>query len=391
MHLLPQCLCHPLFVLLGAAALLTGCLTDKNPVPEEAATGDEPYPVTGGSPGIRDVTAQEIVDEMFLGWNLGNTLDAHPEETSWGNPPTTQAMIDAVRDAGFNTVRVPTTWMTHMGGAPDYRVDAEWMDRVEEVVGYVLNSDMYVILNTHHEEWVSVMPDADHDAIEDRLEKLWTQIATRFRDVDDHLIFETLNEPRTRDETEWTGGTPEAREIVNRYNRAAVYAIRATGGNNAARFLMIPTHAANPSNETIADLRIPNDDPNIIVSLHTYFPYGISLGGESDWGGSSDVADMEAELNRIFGRLRAMGRAAVIGEWGTQHRDNTAARAEHAETYARLATSRGMCTVWWDNGALSYGQDGFGLLDRDASPPTWAFPEIAEGLLDGATEGRDDR
>lgn len=329
----------------------------------------------------------EIVEEMFVGWNLGNTLDADDNETAWGNPKTTQAMIDAVHEAGFNTVRVPVTWGHHMGGAPDFLVEPAWMDRVEEVVGYVLKNGMYAILNTHHEEWVSVMPNADHEEVEARLSALWRQIASRFRNYGDYLVLETLNEPRTTDNTEWTGGTPQARRIINQYNLAAVNAIRATGGNNATRHLMIPTHAANAGTQVIGDLVVPNDDPRIIISLHTYYPYELSLGDGSDWGTGSDVSEMSRELDRIYRLLPAKGRAVVIGEWGSQNQDNTSVRAAHAETYARLVRERGMCSVWWDNGASRRGADGFGLLDRRASPPEWHFEEIVKGLIDGARAG----
>jgi len=336
---------------------------------------------------MRDIPSTQIVEEMNLGWNLGNTLDAEPDETGWGNPLTTQAMMDAVKAAGFGVVRIPVTWAHHMGGAPNYAVDAAWMNRVEEVVGYVLSTGMYAILNTHHEEWVSLMPGVDQAGIAERIARLWTQIATRFRDYDDHLIFEDLNEPRTRDATEWTGGTPEARAILNAYHLAAVDAIRATGGNNALRHLMIPTHAANASDTCIADLEIPHDDPRIIVSLHTYYPNDLSFGDTPNWGDGTDRAAMEAELDRIHGLLPARGRAAIIGEWGTVNLDNTSVRADHARTYARLVRERGMCPIWWDNGATARGRDGFGLLDRDASPPTWAFPEVVTALVEGAREG----
>jgi endoglucanase len=332
---------------------------------------------------MRDIPSTQIVEEMLVGWNLGNTLDADPNETAWGNPQTTQGMIDAVRAAGFNTVRVPVTWMHHMDGPPGYTVDEQWLDRVEEVTNYVLSTGMYAIVNTHHEEWVSLMPNADHDEITRQIEQLWTQIATRFRDYGDRLVLETLNEPRTRDNTEWTGGTPEARRILNRYNLAAVNAIRATGGNNTLRHLMVPTHAANPSTETIEDLEVPNHDPRIIVSLHTYYPYEVSLGGGSEWGSNSDRTDMAEELDRIYDLLPARGRAVVIGEWGTVHRNNTDVRVDHAETYARLVRERGMCPIWWDNGGLAAGNDGFGLLDRHAVPTDWAFEEIATALVDG--------
>ncbi len=336
---------------------------------------------------MRDIPSTQIVEEMHLGWNLGNTLDAEPNETGWGNPLTTQAMMDAVHDAGFGTVRIPVTWAHHMGGPPSYAVDEAWMGRVEDVVNYVLSTGMYAVLNTHHEEWVSLMPGEDHAGIADRIARLWTQIASRFRDYDDHLIFETLNEPRTRDGTQWTGGTPEARAILNDYNLAAVDAIRATGGNNALRHLMIPTHAANSSDTCVEALEIPHDDPRIIVSLHTYYPNDVSFGDAASWGDGADRAEMEAELDRIHGLLPARGRAAVIGEWGTVNQDNTAVRADHAETYARLVRERGMCPIWWDNGATARGADGFGLLDRDASPPTWAFPDVATALVTGANAG----
>ncbi len=342
----------------------------------------------GGPTNMRDIPSTQIVEEMLIGWNLGNTLDADPGETAWGNPLTTQAMISAVHAAGFGTVRIPVTWGHHIGGPPDYPVDAEWMARVEEVANYVLSTGMYAIINTHHDEWVSVMPSANHDEVANQLGVLWTQIATRFRDYGDHLVFETLNEPRTRDDTEWIGGTPEARAVLNSYNLAAVNAIRATGGNNAIRHIMIPTHAANPSDTTINDLQIPNSDPKIIVSLHTYYPNAFSFGnGDTSWGDGTDRAEMEAELDRIYNLLPATGRAVVIGEWGSVHQNNTADRARHAETYAQLVTERGMCPIWWDNGAIAQGADGFGLLVRSDSPPGWAFPEIVTGLIAGATAG----
>jgi endoglucanase len=123
--------------------------------------------------------------------------------------------------------------------------------------------------------------------------------------------------------------------------------------------------------------------------LHTYYPYELSLGEGAEWGSDADRSDMAAELDRIHGLLPARGRAVVIGEWGTQHRNNTAIRADHAGTYASLVRERGMCPVWWDNGATTPGADGFGLLDRQASPPGWAFPEIATALANGAGDGTD--
>ncbi len=362
-----------------------GATSGGAPTGGRAAGGDN----VAGAGAMRDITGMALVKEMKLGWNLGNTMDSTSGgETGWGNPVTTQAMIDAVKAGGFNTVRIPVTWASHMGASPNYTINAAWLDRVEVIVNYVLKDGMYAIVNTHHDSWVSLMPTANQTTISDRLSKLWTQIADRFKNYDDHLIFEVLNEPRTTDSTQWAGGTAAARAILNTYNAAAVNAIRATGGNNTLRFIMIPTHAANPSTTCINDLVIPNSDPRIIVSLHTYYPNQFSMGGgTTTWGSAADRTAMTTELDRIYNLLPKNGRAVVIGEWGSINQNNTAARVDHAGTYAKEVTARGMCPIWWDNGGLDAGTDGFGLLDRVANPPAWVFPEIVNALSTGATAG----
>jgi len=338
---------------------------------------------SSGSAGIRGISPMDAVKEMKLGWNLGNTLDAWPGgETGWGNPLTTKQMIDTLKAAGFNTVRLPVTWKDHLGPAPDYVIDAAWLARVQEVTSYVLANGMYAIVNTHHDEWVSLMPDADQALITDKLSKLWTQIAAGFRNYDDHLVLETLNEPRTTDNTEWSGGTPAARMILNGYNAAAVKAIRETGGNNALRFVMIPTHGANSATQCVNDLVIPNDDPRIIISLHTYYPYSFALDstGTAEFGSPADLAAMNAELDRIANLTVKKGRAAIIGEWGSLDKGNTPARVTHAQAYAAAIRQRGLVPIWWDNNLLG-ASAGFGLLDR--STLGWYYPEIKDALATG--------
>ena len=338
----------------------------------------------GASAGIRGISAMDAVKEMKLGWNLGNTLDAFPGgEIGWGNPLTTKQMIDTVKAAGFNTIRLPVTWKDHLGPAPDYVIDTTWLARVREVADYVLSNGMYAIVNTHHDEWISLMPDADQALITDKLSKVWAQIATALRDYDDHLVLETFNEPRTTDATEWTGGTAEARTILNGYNAAAVKAIRDTGGNNALRFLMIPTHGANSATQCINALVIPNDDPRIIISLHTYYPWGFSgdPAGTTVFGSESDLTAMNNELDRVANLTVKKGRATIIGEWGSLDKGNTAARAIHAQAYAAAVRQRGLVPIWWDNNIT--GLDGFGILDR--STLSWYFPEIKDALVTAAS------
>ena len=139
-----------------------------------------------GNGFMRDISAVDLVKEIRIGWNLGNTLDA-PTETAWGNPRTTKAMIDKVKEMGFNAVRVPVTWNTHIGPAPNYTIDQTWLNRVEEVVNYVLDNNMYAILNVHHDDWI-IPTYANEAQCKDKLTKLWQQIANHFRDYSDYLI-----------------------------------------------------------------------------------------------------------------------------------------------------------------------------------------------------------
>ena len=145
-----------------------------------------------------------LLNDMKAGWNLGNTLDAHASadltsETSWGNPKTTPEMIQAIAQEGFHTLRIPVTWSKHVSAGPEYKIDAAWMDRVEEVVKYALDCDMYVILDTHHEPDYWLKPQSDGlDEVQNELCAIWQQIAERFADYDEHLLFEGMNEPRIK-------------------------------------------------------------------------------------------------------------------------------------------------------------------------------------------------
>ena len=170
---------------------------------------------------MKDVAPMDLVKEMKIGWNLGNTLDATSKsigvnvEMAWGNPRTTQEMIDAIIDQGFNVIRIPVSWGGQMGKAPAYNVLPAWMDRVQEVVDYAYGRGVYVIVNIHHEDW-HFPSEENKDAAAEQLAALWTAIATRFRDYDEHLIFEGMNEPRKiGTSVEWNDGDKEGRDVVN--------------------------------------------------------------------------------------------------------------------------------------------------------------------------------
>ena len=381
---------HP-FLLFFLVVILFSCNSDpsgSNPTSEDDST-EEPIDDNTTSEfddgTIRNLTSIDIASEMQIGWNLGNSMDAEgPDETFWGNPVTTQEMINSVSNRGFKTLRVPVTWRFHQGTAPDYTIEEEWLDRVEEIVNYGRANNMYVIINVHHDdEWI-IPTAAMTEQVSDRLTKLWTQVANRFKEYSDYLIFETLNEPRYEGTPEeWTGGTVEGRAAVNQYHQVSLDAIRATGGNNSLRQIMISTYAASTLPVAMDALVIPNDDPRTIISLHTYFPFPFTLGGTDDtWGTENDMAELEAEMDRIKAKFIDNGKAVVLGEWSSGNQDNTDDRLTHAAFYAQAAAQRGFASIWWDNGNSTVSNDGLAIFNR--ANLTWPFGEIADTIVEAS-------
>lgn len=337
---------------------------------------------------MRDITALQLTADMGVGWNLGNTMDASPKgETGWGNPMTTQAMIDAIRQKGFKSIRIPTTWYPHLGPAPEFSIDTAWMNRVETILNYAFKNDMYVILNLHHEDfskkhtgtWLNPTR-TDLQKVEKQLVKVWTQIAKQFKTYGDHLIFETMNEPRVLGTPEeWTGGTSEGREAVNQLNVKALRAIRSTGGNNAKRFVMCPAYAANSGAVALEAYVVPDNDPRVIVSIHNYGPYSfcMQVPGTNTWGSEADKRAIDNDMDYYYKSFISKGIAVVIGEWGSIDKKNASERAVHAAYFARAAAKRKIATLWWDNGLIS--REGFALFNRRNL--NWFFPEVADSIV----------
>lgn len=346
---------------------------------------------------IRDITASELVSEMKIGWALGNTMDSTigktgedsaKYETGWGNILTTRDAIQKLADDGFNVLRVPVSWGEHLSDDGSYTIDPEWLDRVNEIVDYGIDSGMFVILNTHHEEWI--FPDEAHfESNSDELEKVWTQIGNRFEGYNEKLIFEGLNEPRKRDTIyEWNGGDEEGQQIVNRLNSVFVKTIRNLNGNNPKRCLMIPTYAASALEKTFAAMELPENDDKIIVSVHAYIPYNFALAGQqqgiAEWN-SSDPS-CTSEIDTLMENLKIYfldkNVPVVIGEMGCVNRNNTEARVDWAQYYVGKAKEYGIPCVWWDNGAYLGDGELFGIYSRSSG--SWIFRDIEEALMMGA-------
>ncbi|MDE6596698.1 MAG: cellulase family glycosylhydrolase, partial [Oscillospiraceae bacterium] len=210
---------------------------------------------SSGKASSKSNTAAQIVADMRIGWNLGNTFDSAncswlnnklDYETGWGNPKTTKDMITAVKKAGFNTIRIPVSWGDHIDNSG--KIDKAWLDRVQEVVDYACDNDMYIILNMHHDNnWIP-LDEKNEVAATKKYKYVWKQIAERFKDYDEKLLFEGRNEPRTEGSAnEWNGGTKAERDVLNRMYEAFVSTVRATGGNNKTRILVIAPYGASSS------------------------------------------------------------------------------------------------------------------------------------------------
>lgn len=372
-------------ICVAAIFLIAGCSRDNLKQTETISEQTNPQE--------EELSAMDIVKNMKFGISIGNTLDstrtdiirvepAFKFETAWGNPKISQELIDSILEAGFNVVRIPVSWTNHLGPAPDYTIVESWLDRVQEVVDYAYTKGAYVIVNLHHEDWNYPYYD-NKDAACEKMTAVWTQIAERFKDYDEHLVFEGQNEPRkVGTPLEWNGGDTEGWEVVNATNKAFVDAVRSTGGNNANRLLMIPGYGAN-STVGIRHIEVP-DDNMVAVSVHAYVPYDFALNtkGRSDWrNDTSDIDRLMKDLKELF---LDKGVPVILGEFGAMGKDNLDERVAWLEYYITEATKIGVPCIWWDNGLFSGEGETFGLFDRHTAE--CMYPELVEAMKKGIGE-----
>lgn len=313
------------------------------------------------------MTSFEITENMKVGWNLGNTLDAVGDEkhqgldteTSWGQPKATKELITAVKERGFNTIRIPTTWYPHLD--ENNNIDEAWMNRVQEVVDYAYSQDMYVILNIHHEEWINRADFATaYDEMSTKLKAIWTQVAERFKDYDQHLIFEAMNEPRAMGtEYEWYGQAPAAEyENINKLNQDFLSIIRSTASPyKDTRLCMITPYCASPDENRCSYLDVPTDDKYVAVSIHAYAPYNFTMDAGTTGYHDTFTEAFDTSLDYTFGTVQKYFTdkdiPVIIGEFGSSHFDNADARADWGRAYISKTKALGIPCCIWDNDALS--------------------------------------
>lgn len=360
-------------------------------ITEEQGNGENNTGYTSASGIMRDITAADLVKEMTFGWNLGDTLDVcqadrdgdgkineHAEEgeevdeTLWGNVMTTPELFKHLKDDGFNAVRIPVTWRDHLDDNDN--IKESWMNRVQEVVDYAINQGFYVIINMHHDgggdpqfgAWIQEWAAEDYDKFYARYSKMWNQIADRFRDYGDYLIFESMNEVGF----EKLSTKPQRYEMLNRVNQDFVNIIRGSGGNNEKRHLLIAGYWTDVAETCNSNFKMPEDTiaDRLIVSVHYYTPSEFCIfGSQKTWGTESDIKLMTNKMNKMKTTFVDNGVPFIIGEYAAG--GSSTEQVFFCEYLNKLCHDMGAACFLWDNG---------GYYNRTAFK--WNVSGLPEGL-----------
>ncbi len=355
-------------VMLGCS-LFTGCTAD-----------------TGSGAGMRDMTTMELVRDMGIGINLGNTYEACGDwisgdsvesyETAWGSPVITQAMIQGYADEGFGVLRIPVAWSNMMG--ENYTISPEYLEAVREVVDWALEADLYVILNIHWDGgWWENFP-TDKDNCMKKYTRIWEQLCDAFKSYDDHLMFESLNE-----EGGWSslwnryGGSPSGKAesfgLLNEINQTFVDIVRASGGNNAKRHLLIAGYNTDFELTCDAMYEMPEDPENrCAVSVHYYTPATFAIleedadwgKAQSTWGSEKDIAELEYYMDMVEARFIDNGIPVIIGEYGCPKKNKEPDSVRfYLSSVCSEAYERQMCPVLWDTTGSHYDRNTCQMID----------------------------
>ena len=355
--------------------------------------------ITPENPALfRDLSSEEMIKEMGAGWNLGNTFDGHtgltPSETAWQPVTTTKETIKQVHDMGFNTVRIPVTWGNMIN--EDFSVRETWMNRVQDVVDYCIEQDMYVILNMHHDGaeamyWFNLKLEGEElEQVWTKFRGLWTTIAERFKNYDEHLIFESMNEVQGGRWDQEEAGTQFGVNI-NTANQIFVDTIRSTGSNNSKRWLSIPpwgTRIAVTLNADKYGFRMPTDtleEPRLMLAVHDYAPVNKCLNGTSREDNDITLTDViecyESNFIGLNEQYVSNGIPVILGEYGAVDKDNTPKRELYCEAVNILAKKHKIVGVYWDDGGVD--NNAFALVDREKHALREGYEGLSYALMRG--------
>lgn len=333
--------------------------------------------------GLPDNDAMALTRRMGFGWNLGNHFDTtsstdgltKPQWGYWDHQATpTEALYQALVAAGVSTVRICVTWGDYQSTDGEYTIPEPYMEEVAQNVEWAKNAGLMVIINTHHDEyWQDIAGAASsniiNDKVKDRFVKTWTQIANRFKDEGDYLIMEGINEVHNEAAKDWTGNASQY-AILNEWNQLIVNTIRATGGENATRWIGVAGYAANPS-ITMKSLVLPTDPANrLAVAIHCYDPYDFTLRDPltNSWGTAAQKKQINDLLQTVRHTYIDQNIACYLGEFGCSRHDTDAAnkcRKLYLEYFCRAAHFAGLSACLWDNFNYGSGPEHHAYFDHN--------------------------
>lgn len=368
--------------------LVTQAAGDSN----SGTGGEKPLFIPPDDTDMRPLTCIELTAEMHTGWNIGNTLDAIGGETAWGNPVITQLLIDSIQAAGFDAIRLPVAWSKFSDPAT-FKIQKSWLERVEQVVNYILINDMYAIINIHWDGgWIQPLYE-DEEYVNQRLNAMWQQIAIHFRDYNDHLLFAGTNEILV--DGEYGTPTEENYTVQNGYNQTFVSTVRATGGRNHYRHLVVQGYNTNISH-TLNFFELPEDvvENRLTLEVHYYDPYNFTLNENTNmtqWGeiatnpALAEAWANEAYLDNQFKQLKSQfydnGVAIILGEYGVISREEVADFETYREYYldylTEAAYDNNIVPFYWDNGYL--GNHSMALFNRNTGEQ--AYPDLVRAIV----------
>lgn len=338
------------------AALLAGCAGGKS-----VSSTATPIPTPDPFDVVIADTAQDFVNQMGVGWNLGNSLDSYntgredhlKAEVAWGNPIVVQNLIKYIKAEGFDTIRIPVSYVDHME-EDGLTIKEDWLNRVQQVVDWCVEEDLFIIINIHHEgDWL-LNASKDYDGVMQRYTSLWTQIAGRFENYNEKLIFESMNEIGFDDL-----GTQKGCELISKINAEFVNLIRNSGGRNAERYLLLAGYWTDIDRTCTAEYTVPEDD-RIMVSVHYYSPSTFAIadatstwGYQKTWGTESDLAYLTGQFEKLKTWFIDKKIPVIIGEYGVIDKDKEEEdRVYWFECVTKTALEYGCCPIMWDNGEI---------------------------------------
>ena len=348
------------------------------------------------------LSATEFVKKIGVGWNLGNTLDAHPtwgmnknptayeQETGWNNPYTSTKMIDLIKSSGFNAIRIPVTWYPQVtANNGTYSIKTAWINRVKEIVDYCIMKDMYVIVNMHHDDhkWLNISAtEEDWENVKDKYTQLWVQIADAFKDYDEHLVLEGANEITptyafddnygysTEEENAidknhcwWGLHNPESPSRVNELYRIFYKIVRKSGGNNDKRYLLLPTVGAQGhyNGSFLEKIYMPAKDNRMIVDIHWYNKDNVQMNSEE-----------RAKYIAYWKSLsKSRGFAVILGECGLYESESSTTKVEWANAFVKQVRQENIPVFLWDDGG------NYKIMDRKNAVWTSKSTEYVKAVI----------